>query len=111
MQLRCWCSSKKEANRALWWQTYTCNLSGGEDAAQQEHLDGDCEDEDEGESQRRLGRHDCPQNPQTHQLDAGEQMHTQRTNLQDTECLQIMYINVNVISCSQTLSYIPLIKS
>lgn len=72
----------KAAYCALLWPTYTCHLSGGEDAAQQEHLDGDGEDEDEGESQRRLGGHNSPQDPQTHQLDAGEQMHPQRTNLE-----------------------------
>lgn len=69
------------------WLTYTCNFSDGEDAAQQEHLDRDGEDEDEGESQRRLGRHNSPQGGQTHQLDAGEQVHTQRTDLEETNII------------------------
>lgn len=73
---------------ALLWVTYACNLSDGEDAAQQEHLDRDSEDEDEGESQRRLGRHDSPQNPNTHQLDAGEQMHAQGTDLEQTKVVK-----------------------
>ncbi len=77
----------KAAYCALLWLTYTCNLSDGEDAAQEEHLDGDGEDEDEGESQRRLGRHDSPQDSQTHHLDAGEEMHAQRTDLQETDHL------------------------
>lgn len=72
----------KAANCAILWSTYTCHLSGGEDAWQQEHLDRDSQDEDEGERQRRLGGHDGPQRRQTHQLDAGEQMHPQRTYLE-----------------------------
>lgn len=41
----------KAANCTILWSTYTCHLSGGEDAWQQEHLDRDSQDEDEGERQ------------------------------------------------------------
>lgn len=67
------------------WLTYACYLPAGEDAAQQEHLDGDGEDEDEGESERGLRGHDGPQRRQTHHLDAGEQMHAQRADLQQMD--------------------------
>lgn len=73
----------KEGYCALLWSTYACHLSGVEDAAQQVHLDRDGEEEDEGESQRRLCRHDSPQHSQTQHLDAGEQMHAQRTDLNE----------------------------
>lgn len=72
----------KAACCALLWSTYTRHLPGVENAGQHEHLHGDSEDEDEGESQRRLGGHNSPKDAQTHQLDAGEQMHPQRTNLE-----------------------------
>lgn len=69
------------------WLTYTSYLSGSEDATQKEHLDRNGEEEDEWESQRRLCRHNSPEDSQTHQLDAGEQMHAQCTNLEETDCL------------------------
>lgn len=59
----------------------TCHLSFIEDATQHEHLDWDGEEEDEGESQRRLRGHDGPEDGQTDHLDAGEEVHAPRTNL------------------------------
>lgn len=64
------------------WATYTCHLSGGEDARQQERFYRNSEDEDERKRQRSLGGHDGPQDGQTHQLDAGEHVHPQRADLE-----------------------------
>lgn len=65
------------------WATYTCHLSGGEDAGQQEHFHRNSEDEDERKRQRSLGGHDSPQDCQTHHLDAGEHVHPQRADLDE----------------------------
>lgn len=62
LQQRQWCRCKKAAYGAALWLTYTCHLSDSEDAAQQEHLDRDGEDEDKGKGQRRLSRHNSPKN-------------------------------------------------
>lgn len=84
------------------WLTYTCYLSFVEDATQHEHLDGDGEEEDKGESQRRLGGHDGPEDGQAYHLDAGEEMHAPRTNLMDTNQSSLPTGNVHFISVPAT---------
>lgn len=80
---------RKAGHCAPLWLTYACHLSDSEDPSQHKHLDGDGEDEDKGESQRRRRRHNGPQHRQTHQLDAGEEMHAQRADLKDREVAHI----------------------
>lgn len=75
-------NNNNSSHSAPRWPTYTRHLSAGENAGQQQHLDRHGEDEDEGERQRGLGGHDGPQQRQTHHLDAGEQVHPQRPDLE-----------------------------
>lgn len=62
--------------------TYTGYLSGSEDAAQHKHFDRNSKNEDKGEGKWCLCWHNNPQDRQTHQLDASEEVHAQRTDLE-----------------------------
>ena len=62
--------------------TYTLHLHGGEQSAGHEHAQGDGHDEDEGECQGEGAHLDCPQDPQTDELDQREHVHAQGFYLQ-----------------------------
>lgn len=68
---------------------YTLHFTSAKDAWQKKHLDRDGHDENERESQRRHGGHDCPEDSQTDHLYRCEQMHTQGPHLQNSGLVKI----------------------